>query len=35
MRWAIGMDNKGIADAWWEVFKSDLMVQPNWPGLPG
>ena len=35
MRWAIGMDNKGIPDAWWEVFKSDLMIQPNWPGLPG
>jgi len=35
MRWAIGMDNNGIADAWWQVFKSDLMIQPDWPGLPG
>ena len=35
MRWAVGMDNGGVPDAWWEVFKSDLMVQPNWPGLPG
>jgi hypothetical protein len=35
MRWAIGMDNMGEAGAWWEVFVSDLMVIPTWPGLPG
>jgi hypothetical protein len=34
-RWAVGMDNGGIPGAWWEVFKSDLMVIPQWPGLPG
>jgi hypothetical protein len=35
MRWAVGMDNMGVAGAWWEVFKSDLMVIPTWPGQPG
>jgi hypothetical protein len=35
MRWAVGMDNGGLPGAWWEVFKSDLMVIPTWPGLPG
>lgn len=35
MRWAVGMDNGGIPGAWWEVFASDLMVIPTWPGLPG
>ncbi len=35
MCWAVGMDNMGVAGAWWEVFKSDLMVIPTWPGLPG
>ena len=34
-RWAIGMDNGGVAGAWWEVFKSDLMVIPTWPSQPG
>ena len=34
-RWAVGMDNGGIAGAWWEVYRSDLMVIPMWPGLPG
>jgi hypothetical protein len=34
-RWAVGMDNGGVAGAWWEVFKSDLMVIPTWPGWPG
>ena len=34
-RWSVGMDNGGIAGAGWEVFKSDLMVYPEWPGLPG
>jgi hypothetical protein len=35
MRWAVGMDNGGVPGQWWEVFKSDLMVYPTWPGLPG
>ena len=35
MRWSIGMDNGGIAGNWWQIFKSDLMVIPTWPGLPG
>jgi len=35
MRWAVGMDNGGVAGAWWEVFTSDLMVIPTWPGQPG
>jgi hypothetical protein len=35
MRWAVGMDNMGVAGAWWEVFKSDLMTIPTWPGQPG
>jgi len=35
MCWAIGMDNGGVARAWWEIFKSDLMVIPRWPGIPG
>jgi hypothetical protein len=34
-RWALGMDNGGIAGAWWEVFVSDAIVIPMWPGLPG
>jgi hypothetical protein len=34
-RWAVGMDNGGEAGMWWEVFKSDLMVIPTWPGQPG
>lgn len=34
-RWAVGMDNGGVAGAWWEVFASTLMVIPKWPGLPG
>ena len=34
-RWAVGMDNMGVAGAWWQVFKSDLMVIPMWPGQPG
>jgi hypothetical protein len=34
-RWAVGMDNGGVAGAWWEVFKSDLMAFDQWPGLPG
>jgi hypothetical protein len=35
MRWAVGMDNGGVAGAWWEVFVSDLMVIPTWPDSPG
>lgn len=35
MRWAVGMDNGGLAGAGWEVFFSTLMVIPTWPGLPG
>ena len=35
MRWAVGMDNGGVAGAWWEIFKSDLMVFDQWPGHPG
>jgi hypothetical protein len=34
-RWAVGMDNGGVAGAWWEVFLSQLMVIPMWPGTPG
>jgi hypothetical protein len=34
-RWAIGMDNGGVAGAWWEVFKSNLYIIPTWPGQPG
>jgi hypothetical protein len=34
-RWAVGMDNGGVAGAWWLVFKSDLMAIPTWPGQPG
>jgi hypothetical protein len=35
MSWAVGMDNGGVAGSWWEVFISDLMVIPTWPGMPG
>ena len=34
-RWAVGMDNGGVAGAWWMVYKSNLMVIPTWPGNPG
>jgi hypothetical protein len=34
-RWAIGMDNGGVAGAWWMVYKSNLMVIQIWPGNPG
>ena len=34
-RWAVGMDNGGLAGAWWMVYKSNLMVIPTWPGNPG
>ena len=34
MRWAVGMDNGGVPGAWWQVFKSDLMVIPTWPAMP-
>ena len=34
-RWAVGMDNGGLPGAWWEVYKSNLMVIPTWPGNPG
>jgi hypothetical protein len=34
-RWSVGMDNGGVAGSWWEIFRSDLMVIPTWPGLPG
>jgi hypothetical protein len=34
MRWSVGMDNQGVPGAWWEVFASDLMVIPTWPGQP-
>ena len=34
-RWAVGMDNGGVAGAWWMVYKSNLMVIPTWPGQPG
>jgi hypothetical protein len=35
MRWAVGMSNGGLVGNWWMVFKSDLMVFDQWPGLPG
>lgn len=39
-RWAIGMSNtpagqQPIPGNWWFVYKSDLMVFDQWPGLPG
>jgi hypothetical protein len=34
-RWAVGLDNGGLAGAWWQIFYSTLMVIPTWPGTPG
>ena len=39
-RWAVGMSNtpagqQPIPGNWWFVYKSDLMVFDQWPGLPG
>lgn len=35
MRWAVGMDNAGVAGAWWEVFLSTLYKIDMWDSLPG
>jgi hypothetical protein len=34
-RWAFGIDNGGVVDAWWEIFFSDLYVLECWDSLPG
>lgn len=35
LNWAVGMDNGGVAGAWWQVYSSDLMVIDMWPNVPG
>jgi hypothetical protein len=35
MKWAVGVDNGGVAGAWWQVFASTLYKIDMWDSLPG
>lgn len=35
MRWAVSMDNGGVAGSWWQAFMTTLYKLPTWDSLPG